>query len=329
MKLCDLDELKQHKALLAFSHGSDSTALFHLLVDQGVDFDCALVNYKIRPSSDEEEQNAKALCQKYNKHFFSSAAPIFSSNFESNARAFRLEFFKKICSKHGYNALIFAHQLNDAFEWMLMRLKRGAGLANLLGFDEYLGHIRIFRPLLYTSKDEILEYLKTNKIKYFDDLSNYDEKFERNYIRRHFSSEFVKFAKLGLARSFKALKADKILLCENFLYSNNNIFILKNSSLVINAADKACKMLGVVLSAKQRELINTALNERKDIVISHKIAFGVSESFVFIAPFCSCVLPKDFKEKCRKLKIPSKIRPYLFANYENFNSICELIQKIQ
>ena len=323
--LCDLDELKRHKALLAFSHGSDSTALFHLLVEEGVDFDCALVNYKTRQASDEEENSAKELCAKYKKSFFSVAAPIFSSNFESRARTFRLEFFKKICLEHDYNALIFAHQLNDAFEWMLMRLRRGAGLSNLLGFDEYLGDIRIFRPLLYTSKDEILNFLKENKIKYYDDLSNYDEKFERNYIREHFSNEFVKFAKVGLARSIKALKADKSLLCENFLYSKNNIFILKNSALAINSIDKACKILGVVISTKQRDVINLALKEHKDVVISHKIAVGINEKFVFITPFSSCVLPKDFKEKCRTMKIPSKIRPYLFVNYENFKEICKII----
>lgn len=325
MKLYELEKLKEHKALLAFSHGSDSTALFYLLVEQGVDFDCALINYKTRPTSDEEENSAKELCAKYKKSFFSKSAPIFSSNFECNARSFRLEFFKSLCATHGYNALIFAHQLNDYFEWFLMRLKRGAGLANLLGFDEYLGDVRIFRPLLYTPKDDILNFLKTREIKYYDDLSNYDEKFERNYIREHFSNEFVSFAKDGLARSFKALKADKALLCENFLYSKNNIFILENSAFAINSVDKACKALGVVLSTKQREMTNLALKEQKDIVISHKIAVGINENFIFITPFCNCVLPKDFKEKCRIMKIPSKNRAYLFKENDDFIAICEIL----
>lgn len=327
MKLCDLDELRTHKALLAFSYGSDSTALFHLLLDAKIDFDCALINYKTRPTSDEEENSAKELCAKYKKAFFSASAPCISSNFESKARTIRYEFFKSICAEHGYNALIFAHQLNDYFEWFLMRLRRGTGLTNLLGFDDYLGDIRIFRPLRHTSKDEILNFLKANKIKYYDDLSNYDEKFERNYIRKHFSNDFVRYAKHGLIRSFIALKDDKSLLCENFLYSNNNIFILENSKIAINSVDKACKILGVVLSQKQRKEVILALKERKDMIISHKIAIGSEGKFIFISPSIEQILPKKFKEKCRIAKIPSKIRPYLFTCNDDFKAILDILER--
>ena len=59
----NLEPLKDKKALLAFSHGVDSTALFYLLVKAGVSFDCAMVNYQTRPSSNTEEQSA--LIKKY------------------------------------------------------------------------------------------------------------------------------------------------------------------------------------------------------------------------------------------------------------------------
>ena len=39
------------------------------------------------------------------------------------------------------------------------------------------------RPLLETSKDEILNYLHENKIEYMTDLTNYSEDFLRNRIR--------------------------------------------------------------------------------------------------------------------------------------------------
>ena len=59
----NLCELKKAKALLAFSHGIDSTALFHLLRQNNINFACALINYKTRPQSLNEYISARALCK--------------------------------------------------------------------------------------------------------------------------------------------------------------------------------------------------------------------------------------------------------------------------
>jgi len=45
------------------------------------------------------------------------------------------------------------------------------------------------------------------------------------------------------------------------------------------------------------------------------------ENKIFIAPYKKEVMPKEFKEKCRILKIPSKIRPYLYKNNINLKEI--------
>ncbi|MDY4860343.1 MAG: ATP-binding protein, partial [Campylobacter sp.] len=66
-----LSELRGKKLLLAFSHGSDSTALFYLLLQANISFDCALFNYKTRANSDLEEASAKELCESFGKRFFS------------------------------------------------------------------------------------------------------------------------------------------------------------------------------------------------------------------------------------------------------------------
>ena len=41
----------------------------------------------------------------------------------------------------------------------------------------------IFRPLLFTSRTEIDEYIASNEIPYRDDPSNNDENFTRNFLR--------------------------------------------------------------------------------------------------------------------------------------------------
>ncbi|MCG4100795.1 ATP-binding protein, partial [Campylobacter jejuni] len=43
--------LKKGKNLLAFSYGSDSSALFYLLMQEKIDFDLVMINYKTRKNS--------------------------------------------------------------------------------------------------------------------------------------------------------------------------------------------------------------------------------------------------------------------------------------
>ncbi|EKF0534756.1 tRNA lysidine(34) synthetase TilS, partial [Campylobacter coli] len=188
-----LSFLKKGQNLLAFSYGSDSSALFHFLVQKKINFDLVMINYKTRKNSDLEEQKAKELALEFHKKIFIKIAPVIKGNFEKEARDFRYDFFEKICLEQNYSNLILAHHLNDQLEWFLMQLSRGAGLAEILGMQECekRSNYTLLRPLLFMSKDEILSYLKENDIFYFQDESNENEKYFRNYIRKNFSNAFV------------------------------------------------------------------------------------------------------------------------------------------
>ena len=311
-----LDFLRGRKNLLAFSHGSDSTALFYTLLNLRVKFDCAFVNYKTRENSDLEEISAKELCDKFGVNLFVKTAPLNlenSGDFENTARKIRYDFFDEIAQKFGHDTLITAHQLNDKFEWFLMQLGRGAGLANLLGFEkiENRTNYAIVRPFYDISKTQILEFLSENKIKFFNDISNENTKFARNAVRQEFSDKFVaKYAK-QIAKSFEFLSQDRANLLGEFVYQKDDFFMLKNSPNSLNLIDKACKMLGVVLSQNQRkEILKT------DCVISGKICVCKNEKFYFVAPHIKTKMDKKFREKCRILRIPPLIRPYIFTHQE-------------
>ena len=204
-----LNELKkQKKSILAFSHGVDSTALFYLLVAQNIEFDLALVNYNTRKNSTIEAQSAIELAQKFGKKIYTKSVKFGEkkSDFERDAREIRYKFFAQICTKFGYENVIFAHQLNDLFEWFLMRFSRGAGLCNLIGMsavqrcesvikfkDEKCGDIAscdatsfakfdtniikqnsnlvtftAIRPLLNVSKNALREFLNARNLRYFE-----------------------------------------------------------------------------------------------------------------------------------------------------------------
>jgi tRNA(Ile)-lysidine synthase len=55
---------------------------------------------------------------------------------------------------------------------------------------EFSGNI--LRPLLNIEKSEILEYLDKNKLKYFIDSSNLENKYTRNFLRNEIIPKFEK-----------------------------------------------------------------------------------------------------------------------------------------
>ncbi|MBR0072136.1 MAG: tRNA lysidine(34) synthetase TilS, partial [Campylobacter sp.] len=255
-------------------------------------------------------------CDKFGVNLFVKTAPLNlenSGDFENTARKIRYDFFDEICAKFGYENLITAHQLNDKFEWFLMQLGRGAGLANLLGFEkiENRTNFTLVRPFFNISKTQILEFLSENKIKFFNDISNENTKFARNAVRAEFSDKFVEKYALNLAKSFEFLSIDKANLTGEFVYQKDKFFVLENSQKSLNLIDKACKILGVVLSQNQRKEI-----QKTDCVLSGKICVCKNEKFYFVAPFKKAKMDKKFKEKCRILKIPPLVRPYIFAHQE-------------
>jgi tRNA(Ile)-lysidine synthase len=304
------------KNLLAFSSGIDSSALFFLLIENKILFDIALVNYGTRVQSDREEEHAKRLAKQYNLTCHTIKAPQFTSHFEENARKFRYDFFETLINEHHYDTLLTAHQLGDQLEWFLMRLTKGAGVSELIGLEPVTQkeHYTLVRPLLRYSKEELLTYLKEKNHPYFEDESNCDEKYERNFFRKHFSEPLLAKYQEGIKRSFTYLYQDKGQLESEFetLYTNQNLHIIKLHSLQskTKAADLTLKKLGYLLSASQRQEIA----KENSLVIGGEWAIELQDDLLYIAPYLATEMPKVFKEECRLKKIPSKIRPYLFQN---------------
>jgi len=302
---------------LAFSAGVDSSALFFLLLENHIKFDIAIVNYGTRKESDTEEAHAKALAKKHKLYCHSIKAPAFHSHFEKQARDFRYEFFESLIIIEGYDTLITAHQLNDQLEWLLMRLSKGAGLSELLGLEPVTKkrHYALIRPLLAYSKEELLQYLQKNGHPYFVDESNVDETYERNKFRKQFSDALIAAYKDGIQRSMEYLRKDKEVLESGFetIYSNKLLYTVKlyTPTAKVKAADITLKRLGYLLSAKQRQEIEKEVS----LVIGGTWSIALQDDLLFIAPYLTADMPKKFKELCRVLNVPSKIRPYLFKEH--------------
>ncbi|MCT7548234.1 tRNA lysidine(34) synthetase TilS [Aliarcobacter butzleri] len=308
--------IKESKNLLAFSAGVDSSALFFLLLKQNIPFDIAIVNYNVRVQSKDEVNYAKELALKYNKQIYIKDIKLEStSNFEKMARDIRYKFFEEVIDENSYETLITAHQLNDKLEWFLMQLTKGAGLVELIGFNEFeqKENYKVYKPLLEITKEELENFLKQENIKYFIDNSNFDEKYKRNYFRHNFSDKLLNEYTNGIKKSFKYLQDDinslNIEITPIKIFDELEIYKNQNdNNLNIRIIDNSLKKRGFLLSSAQREEIL----KQKEITISHKINISIKEDFIWICPNVSSIMDKKFKENCRINKIPKNVRNYIY-----------------
>lgn len=311
----NLEELTSSKNLLAFSAGVDSTALFFLLKENNISFDIAIVNYNLREQSKQEVEYAKYLANKFNKKIYLKEVNLSGSNFEKRARDIRYNFFEEIINKNNYNTLITAHQLNDKLEWFLMQLSKGAGLSELLGLQKIQNKstYKIFRPILDISKEELESFLIKNKIDYFVDKSNFEEKYKRNYFRHNFSNQFLNEFKNGIKNSFEYLQEDLNSLNINFteIFKDKELSIFQkvnDNNINIKVIDKHLKKIGILISKAQREEII----KQKESVISNRIVICLIDKYIWICPYIKEPMEKEFKEYCRKNRIPKLCRSYIY-----------------
>ncbi|PIS01630.1 MAG: tRNA lysidine(34) synthetase TilS [Chlamydiae bacterium CG10_big_fil_rev_8_21_14_0_10_35_9] len=178
---------------LAFSGGSDSTCLLHVLHSLDSSFIKGLhvihINHNWRPESSKQASYLHDKIQKmgYTFHRKDLEKPTSSSNMEDQARQLRLSFFHEIAEKHNLQGILLAHHKDDLTETILKRLFEGANFLNLGGIRpvQKIGTTTLLRPFLSVPKKEILEYLQSKSIDYLEDETNYSEKFLRGRFRKN------------------------------------------------------------------------------------------------------------------------------------------------
>lgn len=182
---------KNDTIVLGVSGGPDSMCLLSMLLKYKDKYNlkiiCAHVNHKVRKESEEE----KVFVENYaliNNIIFEYTELEYEDGFsEDIARKKRYKFFDELASKYNAKYLMTAHHGDDEIETIMMRIVRGSNLKGYAGIPKISnnGKYKIVRPLLYMSKDEIINYLDDNSIKYVIDKSNDSEKYTRNRYRKH------------------------------------------------------------------------------------------------------------------------------------------------
>ncbi|MBO6754315.1 MAG: tRNA lysidine(34) synthetase TilS [Spongiibacter sp.] len=102
---------------------------------------------------------------------------------EAEARLARYRVFESLLGRG--ELLLQAHHLDDQCETLMLRLLRGAGLNGLAAMPRgrVLGQGRLLRPLLTTQRSQLQVYAQARNLKWLEDPSNQDARYDRNYLR--------------------------------------------------------------------------------------------------------------------------------------------------
>jgi len=182
--------------LVALSGGPDSVALFEglLRIRKGLSFSiyAAHLNHRLRGwESDEDERFVRNLAEERVVPLIAEARHVKrvqkrrGGSIEEVAREVRYAFLRKAAGKCRATKIALGHNLDDNVETFLMNLIRGSGLKGLSGIplSRKEGKFVVIRPLLETTRSEILAFLKREKLAYREDRSNLDTALTRNKIR--------------------------------------------------------------------------------------------------------------------------------------------------
>ena len=192
---------EKETALLAVSGGIDSICLVSLFLNSsaGRRFAVAHCNFHLRgEDSDSDEALVAAWCGRngvrYHKADFDTEQYASSHNvsIEMAARELRYDWFASLCRDNGYYGVAVAHNANDNAETLILNLLRGTGLRGITGMQtesvvpvtrDELSGVRLLRPMLSFSREQIEEYVAAKSLEYHDDRTNAETVYKRNRIR--------------------------------------------------------------------------------------------------------------------------------------------------
>jgi tRNA(Ile)-lysidine synthase len=178
--------------LVAVSGGPDSIALLSLLAVLARSWRLTLTavhfNYGLRGrESDADEEFVASFCRSRDIPLI-VRRPVLAkqrraSSLQLLARSARYEAMKSLAHQLHADTIVTGHTANDQAETMLLWMLRGAGVTGLAGMPFVRERI-IVRPLLRTTRQDLLAYLKQENLSYRQDSSNLTPLYRRNRVRR-------------------------------------------------------------------------------------------------------------------------------------------------
>lgn len=297
------------RIIAAVSGGPDSVALLRVLLILQKEYELTLcvahLNHMLRG---EESSRDEAFVQQL---ALSCDLPFYSKNdhveryaeknrlsIEEAGRELRYKFFDSIAGDHGYTKVATGHTFDDNAELVLMNLLRGAGPRGLSGIPPVRDK-KYIRPLIQTTKKEILSFLNELGQEYMTDSSNLDPAYLRNRIRNslipQLSDEYNPEIVGSLNRLSRILRQEDEFMDDKTVNALNLCLVSRNTNEITLSKDKMAGLHPALLTRVFRKAIKVLKKDLRRISLLH---MDNIVSFCFNQP------------GGRNMDLPGKIRIY-------------------
>lgn len=184
---------------LAVSGGSDSLAMLALAAeirthDGGLSLAAVTVDHGLRPEAAAEADEVGRICRELGvpHSIVRWERADTGAVSQADARRARHLLLAAWAAAHDVGQIALAHTRDDRLETFLMRARQGSGWYGLAGLMPHApspvwpqgAALRLFRPLLAFTREDLRDDLRARGIAWIDDPSNAADRFERVRMRR-------------------------------------------------------------------------------------------------------------------------------------------------
>lgn len=268
-----------NRVLAAVSGGPDSVCLLHnlwrLKKTVPIEIYAVTINHGLRVEAWREIKKVEKLCAELKIPLqvesisVKADSRIKKISIETSARFLRYAVFEAAAKRLKCDKIATGHTANDNAETVLMWLVRGTGTDGAAGIPlsrSSVSGINIIRPLLSSTREEVMRYVKKQKLPYSLDKSNFSSEYTRNRIRLEV---------LPLLKKLNPCFIDHLFNFSQIL-ARENEFINSFTRRTIRNAVHAGKHK-IILDLKQFLKYNKAIQSRilKQIMPQNKSAANV------------------------------------------------------
>ena len=282
----NLDTSKNY--VIALSGGVDSAVLATVVAKQTSNLRSIFVRHNQKHSKElEEVANKIANNLKINHKALDSNLEENSS--ETKMRDARYEILYDELDDN--EILLTGHTLSDKVETFFINLLRGTRVRGLKSIPKMTQRLK--RPLLGISKDSLINYAKENNIEYLDDVTNFDNKIIRNWIRNELIPKVDEKFPGDIEEKISSLITEIESIFETteieFKYIKTAkgyieipVTLIKEKNIKSNMyLSLISKTLGIPsLQKKDIQKVTTSINDEKKVDFDNNWSCGVSNALL-------------------------------------------------
>lgn len=343
------DYIFNNYVVIGVSTGPDSMCLLDLLQKKTTKIVVCHINHNVRKESIEEEKYITKYCQDKNIILEKTTINNYQeNNFENEARKKRYMFYEEILKKYNSKTLLLAHHGDDLIETILMKISRGSNLEGYAGIKEIsnVKNYQIIRPLLKYTKEDIINYNKSNNIKYYNDSSNQSTNYTRNRYRlnilpllkkedKNIHKKYLKYSKTlieyddyikrEVKRNINNVYKDNIINIDNL--NKLDTFLIKN--ILYNIMNNIYQNKNNIITDRHIQNIISLLNNTKP-----NIKIDLPNNKEIVKEYNKLIIKdktsdiKNYKiEFNDKIEIENLIIEKIESEDDDSNSVCRLNSK--